>query len=175
MTENWRPVADEYYSVKYMVSDHGRVAAVRRLKQQFETVLRIPQILKPGGSPYKSVILYRNGSGKTYRVHNLVLEAFVGPRPPGWWCAHNDGNPFNNRLENLRWDTPANNQADKRVHGTHSAGVGNAMAKLTEEDVFGIRKLRANGESLMGIARLYGVSPASIANIMKGKTWTHLP
>jgi hypothetical protein len=29
------------------------------------------------------------------------LEAFVGPRPPGLVCCHEDGDPANNRVENL--------------------------------------------------------------------------
>jgi hypothetical protein len=29
---------------------------------------------------------------------------------------HNNGNPADNRLENLRWDTHVANEADKRLH-----------------------------------------------------------
>src|SRR5436305_14954603 len=51
---------------------------------------------------YLSVNLHRDGTKVTRTVHRLVLEAFVGPRPPGLVCCHNDGNPANNRVENLR-------------------------------------------------------------------------
>lgn len=50
-------------------------------------------------------------------MHTMVLEAFVGPRPVGLYGCHNDGDPANNRLTNLRWDTPASNTADKVMHG----------------------------------------------------------
>jgi hypothetical protein len=55
-------------------------------------------------------------------VHKLVLEAFTGqPRPEGMVCCHVNGNPSDNRLENLRWGTLRDNAADKRRHT--AAGV----------------------------------------------------
>lgn len=48
-----------------------------------------------------------------------MLTAFVGPRPDGMVTCHNDGNPANNNLSNLRWDTQSNNQLDAVKHGTH--------------------------------------------------------
>lgn len=56
--------------------------------------------------------------GKSCLVHRLVLEAFQGPCPVGMEGCHKDGNSANNRLDNLRWDTPTNNHADKVAHGT---------------------------------------------------------
>ncbi|AEK09646.1 HNH endonuclease [Mycobacterium phage Mozy] len=52
-------------------------------------------------------------------VHVLVLEAFVGPRPEGMNACHNNGIPNDNRVENLRWDTPSENNRDLIRHGTH--------------------------------------------------------
>jgi hypothetical protein len=53
-------------------------------------------------------------------VHQLVLEAFVGPRPRGMESCHNNGNQTDNRLVNLRWDTKSENNLDRVRHGTHS-------------------------------------------------------
>lgn len=58
----------------------------------------------------------------TLGVHRLVLLAFVGPCPEEMEACHNDGNPKNNMLENLRWDTRVNNHADKHKHGTSLEG-----------------------------------------------------
>lgn len=52
-------------------------------------------------------------------VHIMVLEAFVGPCPPGMECRHLNGNPADNRLANLEWGTPTQNNLDQVVHGTH--------------------------------------------------------
>ena len=42
-------------------------------------------------------------------VHELVLEAFVGPRPRGCQCDHINGYREDNNVENLRWVTPWEN------------------------------------------------------------------
>ncbi len=69
---------------------------------------------------YKRVSL-RDGAGRrTVRlVHQLVLEAFVGPAD-GRFALHNDGNQRNNRLSNLRYGTQSDNMKDAIKHGTHN-------------------------------------------------------
>jgi HNH endonuclease len=71
-----------------------------------------PQTNKRG---YQSI---KFGRWKRFRLHSLVLECFVGPRPPGMECRHLDGNPSNNALENLAWGTRSENRADQVRHGT---------------------------------------------------------
>ena len=51
-------------------------------------------------------------------IHELVCEAFHGPRPYGMQCRHLDGNKLNNCADNLCWGTPQENTEDKRRHGT---------------------------------------------------------
>jgi len=56
--------------------------------------------------------------GKNVSVHTLVLEAFVGPCPPGEEALHADDNPANNRWpENLSWGTRSKNLADRIANG----------------------------------------------------------
>lgn len=113
---------------------------------------------------------------RTYHfVHRLVLEAFVGPCPDEMECCHNDGNPLNNALDNLRWDTKRANQADRVKHGTHSRGERNANAKLTEADVRAIRAEHASGgASQAELSRKYGVDPALIGRIIQRRSWAHV-
>ena len=51
-------------------------------------------------------------------VHELVLEAFRGPRPAGHQADHGDGDRGHNALANLEWVTPAENvrRARARQH-----------------------------------------------------------
>jgi hypothetical protein len=54
----------------------------------------------------------------TAYVHRLVLKAFVGPCPEGMEGCHWDGDACNNKLDNLRWATHAENVEDSIRHGT---------------------------------------------------------
>jgi hypothetical protein len=59
-----------------------------------------------------------NGPGRTTTlyVHDCVLEAFAGPRPPGMLGCHDDDDPWNCDASNLRWDTNRANQLDRFKH-----------------------------------------------------------
>ena len=59
---------------------------------------------------YLTVNLSNCGTKRRRYIHRLVIEAFAGPRPEGMVCCHNDGDPENNRFENLRWDTYVANE-----------------------------------------------------------------
>ena len=89
--------------------------------------------LNPGESKYGhlSVVLSKDGKQYTRRVHRLMLETFVGPCPEGMECCHNDGNPKNNLLSNLRWDTHKNNMQDAVKQGTmKKAGKSKIRANI---------------------------------------------
>ena len=51
-----------------------------------------------------------------FDAHLLVLEAHVSPRPVGLEGCHNDGDPTNNVVGNLRWDTHSANLLDIARH-----------------------------------------------------------
>jgi len=51
----------------------------------------------------------------------MGLETSVGPCPEGHVTRHLNGDPTDNRLENLRWGTRSENQRDSVKHGTTGA------------------------------------------------------
>jgi hypothetical protein len=65
------------------------------------------------GAGYYRVELGYGAGGKKFNVHRLVLEAFVGPRPPGKQCRHINGDSLDNRLENLAWGTSKEDRDDR--------------------------------------------------------------
>lgn len=99
-------------------------------------------------------------------VHKIVLEAFVGPRPsPRHHGAHLDGDSSNNDLANLAWKTPEENEADKKVHGTHRNGP---PTPLTPQAVRSIRMRVDRGESYSSIAKRFGLHRHSVSRIARG-------
>lgn len=119
-------------------------------------------------------LTHPNGNRKIFTVSRLMLIAFVGPCPEGMECCHYDGNYRNNRLENLRWDTPSENSRDKIRHGTHNRGARCYIAKLTEEQVREIRTKYASGQySMSMLGRMYGVALGTIFPIIHRRTWVY--
>lgn len=180
--EEWRDVVG--YAGLYKISSLGKVMSMSRVVWNGHKWHSHPgRILSPGKvreSPY--VQLWKNGTGKNFFIHTLVLTAFVGPCPDGMECCHfPDRDPTNNRIENLRWDTHKENIHDKFFHGTTGKGVQKTvcgeihpLAKLTETSIREIRAKRSLGESYRKLAAEYGVSHVSIKNICLGRTWTHV-
>lgn len=108
-------------------------------------------------------------------VHRLVLEAFVGPCPPGMECRHLDGDGGNNRPENLKWGTHQENEDDKKRHATRPKGSGHVHAKITEDDVREMRRLHeAGGITQLAIARRFGLHPTTVNDIVNRKRWLHV-
>lgn len=160
----------------YRFGDDGSVWSCRsrRYRDRFRPdwhQLRPQQTSKSG---YRQVALHIDGVQKGHHVHRLILEAFIGPCPEGLQVCHNDGDPSNNRLDNLRYDTCKGNEADKARHGTRMMGSRHHQAKLTEADIPLIRQLRREGWSWTRLATRFGVSTYPIRMIVKGDTWSHI-
>jgi hypothetical protein len=131
----------------------------------------------PARKRYLTVNLSMNGKSSRRTVHRVVLEAFVGLRPKGMHGCHLDGDNTNNRLSNLAWLTPKENEAQKVLHGTQAVGVRNGASRLTNDQVKRIRELHASGVKYWGckqIAREFGVSPSTIYRAWKGIHWDHV-
>jgi len=115
--------------------------------------------------------LRKNGKPHYKLVHRLVLEAFTTECPDGLQCCHNDGDPTNNRLENLRWDTPMANIKDQVKHGVKSAppvfrGSNHPCAKLSDLEAQEIREKYANGVGPKNLMNEYNCGEATIYRII---------
>lgn len=82
------------YKGHYQISNYGNVRSLKK-----------DAFLMKGGylKGYKIISLWKNGTGKMFRVHRLVAAAFI-PNPGNKPCVdHIDGVRFHNFVENLRW------------------------------------------------------------------------
>lgn len=123
---------------------------------------------------YQSVVL--SPSGRKRYVHELVLTTFVGPCPEGMECRHfPDSNPRNNSLDNLRWGTSKENEADKLHHGTDIGGERNKFAKLNAKQVLEIRtEYDGKPGSYRRMADKFSVTDDTISNVINRKTWRRI-
>ncbi len=163
-SEEWR----EHPTFRgYFFSSAGRAA--RKLKTGRLRIL----VGCECGNGYRAISAAAGG-GKYVRVyiHRGVCHLFNGPCPVGMECRHLNGNMTDNRPENLRWGTPADNTADKLLHGTVACGERNGGAKLTADAVQEMRRMRAEARvSFKVLAERFGVSTMTAYRATTGATW----
>jgi len=171
--EVWRSIAG--YEGDYEVSNMGRVRALTMRNRNAHKRLETPTIMKATKvGAYYRVQLCRRGKRRHITLQTLVLSAFVGGRPHGMAARHLNGDPSDNRLENLAWGTYAENEADKRRHGTAVRGEDSVGAKLKNNDVVEILRRCSAGERKVDLAKEFGVSVGNIYRINKGQAWRHI-
>lgn len=158
----------------YRVGDDGSVwTCMMRCHRQFRGDWKRKSAV-PDKDGYLRVALFDAMTGKrrSRPIHQLVLEAFIGPKPFGQICRHLDGDPANNRLGNLAWGSHAQNGEDMVRHGKSQRGEANNLAKLTKEQA---RLIKYDTKSRgVDLAKKFGVRPSAVCAIRKGKTWAWL-
>lgn len=65
---------------------------------------------------YLQVSLLSNGLRERHLVHRIIALTFIGERPKGYHTCHNNGVKTDNRIFNLRYDTPLGNRRDTYTH-----------------------------------------------------------
>ncbi|ATN90828.1 HNH endonuclease [Gordonia phage Lysidious] len=120
--ELWRPVVG--YEGYYEVSDHGHVRSLDRLVETSDDrTLRIrgrDRKLWRTPDGHLKTSLSKDGESRVPLVHRLVMDAFVGPCPPGMEVCHRNGIGTDNRLVNLQYGTRSENAVDQVRHGVHN-------------------------------------------------------
>lgn len=174
MKEEWRAVVD--YEGHYEVSNLGSVRSLDRVvltcngfqKKINGRILK----LRKGKDPYYSVVLSKGTKPYTVRVHRLVALMFVGNLKNKRCVDHIDNNKLNNRANNLRWVSHAENNRYAIEDGIASTIRD---SKLTPNDVIRIRKLYSKTHIPYGLtAAKYNMSASAIFDIVKLKTWKHI-
>lgn len=170
--EEWRAVPG--FDGWYDVSSKGRVrswrmTAVRKVRRD------TPRLLagRYTALGYHEVKLTHPVFGAmNVAVHQLVLAAFDRPRPPKMVCDHINADPGDNRVENLRWVTAAENQHHAVAMGNIRGRTGpRSFSPLDEDKVRKMRRLRGEGASLKSLAADFDVSTTTVSKVVNGLIW----
>lgn len=186
-TEIWKDILG--YEGLYQISNYGRIKRMHRDKKHRCGLFRILR-QKINQNGYHCIGLYKNKKRKDFLIHRLVLRAFIGQCPKKMESCHNDGNPGNNFIKNLRYDTRSNNALDRTKHGRATnpiwflgnCGNKSPVSKLNEKQVIEIKKLLGStlknkhiqASTLKEIAKQYRVSITTISNIKNRRIWRHI-
>ena len=97
MKEEWKDI--QGFEGYYQVSNMGRVKSLNYKRTGKEKIMKGVD----DGRGYLILTLYREGKGKTCKIHKLVAQAFL-ENPKGYnEVNHKDENKYNNCADNLEF------------------------------------------------------------------------
>jgi hypothetical protein len=103
---------------------------------------------------YKHFALKQNGVWKNIRIHRIIASLFIPNPLKKTMVNHKDGNKLNNKIENLEWVTPEeNNKHSRDVLGNTCIGNKNGCYGFHRKDFLPTNKLQDKLKKL-GVARV---------------------
>lgn len=107
-------------------------------------------------------------------AHRASYYIFNGDIPEGMFVCHKCDNPICVNPNHLFIGFPVDNTQDKFIKGRANMPKGEQRSKvLKDSDVIAIRDM-AQTMSYKEIALLFPISPSSIRDIIKIRTWKHI-
>tara|TARA_R110000772_G_C13037534_1_gene412531 strand:+ start:89 stop:589 length:501 start_codon:yes stop_codon:yes gene_type:complete len=108
----------EGFDKKYIISNYGDVISLKYKK---------PRIMKTclAGRGYQYVSLFKNGKRKSFLVHAIVGNAFVGKRINQLTFDHIDICKTNNRADNIRLATKSEQMVNQKIRCNNKSGETN--------------------------------------------------
>jgi hypothetical protein len=154
MTESWKSVL-EYDN--YHISTTGIVKNKKTGKHLS---------LKSHNSGKLSVTLCKMGKSKTFRVSDLIMKVFIGPKPEGNIIRHINENGHNNNLDNLEYSTHSENTKHAHDMGLIKKGKRYTI-HLSQKTLDGV--LVKNHNSISVAAKEMGVTEGHLGNMSRGR------
>lgn len=151
IVEKW-VILNEPYD-KYAVSDLGQIKNIKTGKI-------LAQHLRPNDG-YLQVTLWNNNKGKNFTVHRLVALNFLDNTEKKRDVNHKNGIKTDNRLENLEWCTPSENN----YHAVHMRLVNTIPVKIVDL----IDNKEYNFDSISQAAAYFNIDARNLSRALKRK------
>lgn len=124
------------------------------------------------GKGYGQVVI----DGGHTRAHRYICRLVKGTPPtPSHLAAHSCGKGHLGCVNprHLSWKTHAENMADMVAHGSSTRGERHSNAKLTEENVMAIFRMKGSAP-LSVISKKFSVRTSTVSRIHTGRRWSFL-
>lgn len=155
-----------HFENTYQISNYGNV------RNKKTGLLLKPSYNKKG---YQYVYLTYSHTGRVkWYIHRLVGFHFIDNPFNKPQINHKDGNPSNNKVENLEWVTNEENQKHAILNNLHYQGESHKDSKFKEDNIILLPELIKIGFSISQLNKLTGVAMPSIDKIIRGKSWRKL-
>ena len=153
----------KFRDTKYCADETGRIFNSRTGKE----------LRQQSNGRYNKVTLSIDGKQRQFLVHRIIAELFI-PNPENKGeVNHINGIKTDNRVENLEWVTPQENQQHSVRIGLKPLGTELWNGKFTREQVMTIIEERKNGKTITELSAKYGVDETTISAISRGLRYKH--
>jgi hypothetical protein len=116
-------------------------------------------------------------NGRHHPAHKIAWQLTKGEVPKGIVVCHKCDNPRCCNPKHLFLGTPKENNDDKVKKKRHTFGKNNGNAKLSDDAVAEIRRLKPPGPTPKGLktvlAKRFGVRPGTIYDVWR-RSWKHV-
>ncbi len=116
-----------------------------------------------------------SGNYRKIRVTRCVYDLCYGIKNPKSEICHACDVPLCCNPLHLFEGSHLDNMRDKVSKNRHLRGSATKGSILNETQIPEIRTLLSNGYTTVEIGKKFGVSPAAIRSIRRGKNWKHVP
>ena len=113
-------------------------------------------------------------NGRAYGAHQAAWIAWRGEIPPGKCVCHSCDVKVCVNPDHLYLATVAENTADAVARNRFKRGEARRNARLSDEMVRTIRRMRDEKSSSYKISEVIGVSARHVRLVLQGKIWGHV-
>jgi hypothetical protein len=163
---------------RHLVGKDGSVWYRKTTKSRWKRLTVEKNKYRAGEAFAASIVtrIEKGGPLRRFTVGHLVLSAFGRPKPLGCYCWHENGDPLDNRLSNLRWRPntfiPGNPVTLNRGNNRRN---NRAHPELSAEKVILARELYEAGSTFRDIGEHLNIDYGTIRRCVVGITWSHVP